>query len=487
MSTLCSLFSFADLWTILSFSYTVFVVAVVVIVIAERREPVKTLAWVMVITMFPVGGMVLFVIFGQNHHKQRTFRRKELLDAETIDSLCRQQLSGLAEQEHLALTDKSVARLMLNNNKSLLTLHNRVRILNNGEQTFPDMFGAMAEARKFIHIEFFAIEGGELFDHLCNVLEERIRAGVKVRIIYDSVGSRQLRKSDRQRLVDMGAEVHSFMPVLVSRFTSTANYRNHRKIVVIDGRVGYTGGVNIADRYIYGRKNVGGIWRDTHLRVEGEAVAMLQAIFTTDWSFVTDGELLSDAIYFPPTDVTDVVPMQIATSGPDTKFAAIMQSYYAAICKAEKYIYISTPYLLPNQVIVTALQVAAMSGVDVRIAIPVRGDNIFVAWAGYSYIDALMDAGVKIYLYKKGFIHSKFIVIDDELCTIGSANLDNRSFDDDFEVQAIIYENSVAKELRGYFMNDLADSELITRQSWDRRSRLSKIMEPICRLLAPIF
>jgi cardiolipin synthase len=275
--------------------------------------------------------------------------------------------------------------------------------------------------------------------------------------------------------------------VLVSRFTSTANYRNHRKIVVIDGRVGYTGGVNIADRYIYGRKNVGGIWRDTHLRVEGEAVAMLQAIFTTDWSFVTDGELLSDATYFPPTDVTDVVPMQIATSGPDTKFAAIMQSYYAAICKAEKYIYISTPYLLPNQVIVTALQVAAMSGVDVRIAIPVRGDNIFVAWAGYSYIDALMDAGVKVYLYKKGFIHSKFIVIDDELCTIGSANLDNRSFDDDFEVQAIIYENSVAKELRGYFMNDLADSELITRQSWEGRSRLSKIMEPICRLLAPIF
>lgn len=486
MTTFCSAFSFAGLWTIISFSYTIFVVIVVMVLISERREPVKTLAWIMVITMFPVGGMVLFLTVGQNHRKQRTFQRKELIDAETIDSLCHQQLKQLADHDHLAVTDKTVVRLMLNNNKSLLTLHNRLKILNNGDQVFPDMFESMARATESIHIEFFAIEGGDLFDRLCEVLADRAKAGVKIRIIYDSVGSRQLRRKDRDRLVALGAEVYSFMPVLFTRFTGTINYRNHRKIVVIDGNVGYTGGVNIADRYIYGRKQ-GGIWRDTHLRIEGEAVRMLQAIFVTDWSFVTNGQLLNNEKYFPENKVENVLPIQIATSGPDTPYAAIMHSYYAAICKAEKYIYISTPYLLPNEVIVTALKVAALSGVDVRILIPVRGDNIFVAWAGYSYIDSLMEAGVKIYLYEKGFNHSKFIVIDDELCTIGSANLDNRSFEDDFEVQALIYKNSVASELRGYFMNDLADSKLITAEERASRSRLSKIMEPLSRLLSPLF
>lgn len=486
MALICSAFSFTDLWTIISFSYTIFVVIVVALVIAEKREPVNTLAWIMVITMFPVGGMILFLVFGQNHRKQRTFQRKELVDAATIDQLCREQLSGLADQESLAMTDKSVVRLMLNNNKSLLTLHNRLRILNNGHETFADMFEAMAQAKEYIHIEFFAIEGGELFDHLCNVLEERIREGVEVRIIYDSVGSRQLKNKDRDRLIAMGAEVKSFMPVFFTRFTSTVNYRNHRKIVVIDGKVGYTGGVNIADRYIYGRKQ-GGIWRDTHLRIEGEAVTMLQTIFVTDWSFVTDGVVLNDAKYFAHTPVEQVLPVQIATSGPDTPYAAIMQSYYAAICKAEKYIYLSTPYLLPNEVIVTALKVAALSGVDVRLLIPVRGDNIFVAWAGYSYVDSLLEAGVKVYLYQKGFNHSKFIVIDDELCTIGSANLDHRSFEDDFEIQALIYENSVAQELKGYFLDDLADSKLITPDEWAQRSKWRKIMESLSRLLAPLF
>ena len=485
MALICSAFSFTDLWTIISFSYTIFVVIVVALVIAEKREPVNTLAWIMVITMFPVGGMILFLVFGQNHRKQRTFQRKELVDAATIDQLCHEQISGLADQESLAMTDKSVVRLMLNNNKSLLTLHNRLRILNNGHETFADMFGAMAQAKEYIHIEFFAIEGGELFDHLCNVLEERIREGVEVRIIYDSVGSRQLKNKDRDRLIAMGAEVKSFMPVFFTRFTSTVNYRNHRKIVVVDGKVGYTGGMNIADRYVDGVR--GGIWRDVHIRVEGESVAMLQTVFVADWAFVTEGVTLDDARYFPPSDVEELCPVQIATSGPDSKYAAIKHSYFAALGKAKRYAYISTPYLLPDDAILTAIRVAALSGVDVRILIPVRGDNLVVAWAGYSYVDALLEAGVKVYLYRKGFNHSKFIVIDDELCTIGSANLDYRSFNDDFEVQALIYDNDTSCRMRDVFFDDLKDAEEITPESWAQRSRLSKIMEPVARLLGPLF
>lgn len=275
------------------------------------------------------------------------------------------------------------------------------------------------------------------------------------------------------------------MPVFIARFTDKVNYRNHRKIVVIDGEVGYTGGVNIADRYIKGVRS--GIWRDTHLRIEGEAVAMLQTVFATDWNFVTDGEMLTDEYFYHYSKVDSIVPLQVATSGPDSPYASIMQAYFAAIGKAEKYIYVSTPYLLPNQAIVTALRVAALGGVDVRILIPVRGDNLFVAWAGYSYVDALMEAGVKVYLYNKGFNHSKFLIIDDEISSVGSANLDHRSFNDDFEIQAIIYDSNLTRELRDSFMADIADSREITPDNWQQRSRWSKIMEPIARLLAPLF
>lgn len=478
-------FRFADLWTILSFTYTAFVVLIVCILIADRREPIKTLAWIMVITMFPVGGVILFLMFGRNHRKERSFMHKELFDNELIGKICSHQLRELPNYDNLAELDKSIIRLMLNNSHSALTLHNRVKILNNGEECFPALFGDMARAEKFIHIEFFGIESGELFEQMFEVLRERAARGVEVRVIYDSVGGRALRNRDIERMKSAGIDVRSFMPVFFTRFSSLANYRNHRKIVVVDGKVGYTGGMNIADRYQKGVR--GGIWRDVHIRIEGEAVWMLQTIFITDWAFVTDGVTLEAPHYFPTSEVLDRCPIQIAASGPDSPYASIKHSYFAAIGKAKRYIYLSTPYLLPDSPILTALTTAALSGVDVRLLIPVRGDNVVVAWAGYSYVDALMEAGVKIYLYRKGFNHSKFIVVDDELCTIGSANLDYRSFNDDFEVQALIYDNALTCELRDWFLKDLEDADLIRPDEWEKRSRLSKFMEPIARLLAPLF
>lgn len=478
-------FRFADLWTILSFTYTAFVVLIVCILIADRREPIKTLAWIMVITMFPVGGVILFLMFGRNHRKERTFMHKELFDNELIGKICSHQLRELPNYDNLAELDKSIIRLMLNNSHSALTLHNRVKILNNGEECFPALFGDMARAEKFIHIEFFGIESGELFEQMFEVLRERAARGVEVRVIYDSVGGRALRNRDIERMKSAGIDVRSFMPVFFTRFSSLANYRNHRKIVVVDGKVGYTGGMNIADRYLKGVR--GGIWRDVHIRIEGEAVWMLQTIFITDWAFVTDGVTLEAPHYFPTSEVLDRCPIQIAASGPDSPYASIKHSYFAAIGKAKRYLYLSTPYLLPDSPILTALTTAALSGVDVRLLIPVRGDNVVVAWAGYSYVDALMEAGVKIYLYRKGFNHSKFIVVDDELCTIGSANLDYRSFNDDFEVQALIYNNALTCELRDWFLKDLEDADLIRPDEWEKRSRLSKFMEPIARLLAPLF
>ncbi len=478
-------FGFTDLWTVLSFTYTAFVVVVVLALVADRREPVKTLAWIMLITMFPVGGVVLFFMFGRNHRKERTFMQKELFDNQLLGKICGDQLRELPRCDDLADLDKSLIRLMLNNSHAALTLHNRVEILNNGENCFPRMFDDMAHAERFIHIEFFGIESGKLFEQMFEVLRQRAACGVEVRVIYDSVGGRALWNRDIKRMRDAGIEVRSFMPVFFTRFSSLANYRNHRKIVIIDGKVGYTGGMNIADRYVDGVR--GGIWRDTQIRIVGESVAMLQTVFVTDWAFVTDGETLDQPQYFPASDVQDVCPMQIATSGPDSPYASIKHSYFAAIGQAKRYVYISTPYLLPDNAILTALQIAALSGVDVRLMIPIRGDNVFVAWAGYSYLDALMEAGVKVYLYRKGFNHSKFIAIDDELCTIGSANLDYRSFNDDFEVQALIYDNPLTCTLRDYFFEDLEDAEQMTPEKWQNRSHLSKFMEPLARLLAPLF
>lgn len=478
-------FGFADVWTIISFTYMVFVVLMVLAVIAERREPVKTLAWIMVITMFPVGGMILFLAFGRNHRKERTFMQKELFDHRFVGEICGEQLRSLPECGDLEESDRSLITLMLNNSRAPLTSHNRVEILNNGEECFPRMFEDMARAKQFLHIEFFGIESGKLFEQMFAILAERVASGVEVRVIYDSVGGRALRNADIQRMKSAGIDVRSFMPVFFTRFSSLANYRNHRKIVVIDGEVGYTGGMNIADRYVDGVR--GGIWRDVHIRLEGESVAMLQLVFVADWAFVTNGVTLNDYRYFPPTNVESVCPIQIATSGPDSPYASIKHSYFAAIGKAKRYVYISTPYLLPDNAILTALTVAAMSGVDVRLLIPIRGDNLVVAWACYSYVDTLLEAGVKVYLYRKGFNHSKFIVVDDELCTIGSANLDYRSFNDDFEVQALIYDNTTTCLLRNVFLADLEDAEEVTAESWQRRSRMSKFMEPVARLLAPLF
>ncbi len=478
-------FGFTGVWTIISFTYTLFVVLTVLAVIAERREPVKTLAWIMIITMFPVGGMVLFFVFGRNHRKERTFMQKELFDHHLMGEICGNQLRSLPEGVNLEESDRSLITLMLNNNRSALTMHNRVEILNNGEECFPRMFADMARAENSLHIEFFGIESGKLFEEMFEVIAERAAQGVEVRVLYDSVGGRALHNGDIRRMRAAGIDVRSFMPVLFTRFSSLANYRNHRKIVVIDGKVGYTGGMNIADRYVDGVR--GGIWRDMHIRIEGEAVGQLQTVFVADWAFVTNGMTLKDSIYFPPSVMEELCPMQIASSGPDSPYASIKHSYFATIGKAKRYVYISTPYLLPDDATLTAITVAALSGVDVRILIPVRGDNLVVAWAGYSYVDALLEAGVKVYLYRKGFNHSKFIVADDELCTVGSANLDYRSFNDDFEVQALIYDNALTCQMRDVFLADLEDAELATAESWQSRSRMSKIMEPIARLLSPLF
>ena len=468
--------------------YIIVVVTTIVVIVHDRRDPVKAVSWIMVVTLLPVAGLIIYALFGRDHRKQKIFNRKEIADLEHIEELSREQLKELVDPEIQQLDtveyNKGIITLLLNNNKSVLTVRNKVRILNNGKAKYSALFSAIKNAQQSIHVEYYIFDNDRIGNRLLKLLKEKADEGVEVRLIYDDVGSWSLKSRHVRQIRRDGIEAYGFMPVAFPRFTSKANYRNHRKIVVIDGRIGFTGGINIAERYLKGTKF--GPWRDTHLMIEGDAVNMLQAIFITDWYFVSDKKLLNDPKYFPKTKVRTRSPIQIASSGPDSDWASIMQAYFAAINKARKSIYVSTPYFMPNQSILTALKVAALSGVDVRVIMPYRSDSKIVYWASRSYITELMDAGIKIFFHCRGFNHSKFIVIDDIFCSVGSANMDYRSFEHNFEVSAIMYDPRIAEELAGYFMNDMEDSVLVTKEAWDNRSNWHAMWEALARLFSPL-
>lgn len=333
-------------------------------------------------------------------------------------------------------------------------------------------------------MEYYIIEDDPLGREIADILIEKALAGVEVRVIYDDVGSWGLGRKFTKRLRRAGVQVKCFMPVVFPWLTSHVNYRNHRKILVIDGKIGFTGGINIAQRYLTGTRL--GPWRDTHLKLEGEAVGMLQIIFMTDWFFVSKEKLIDYPRYLPKTQVKTETPIQIVTSGPDSDWASIMQAFFSAITHAQHHIYISSPYFLPNEAILTAIKVASLSGIDVRIMIPSRSDSKIVYWASRSYIEELIDANVKVYLYRRGFNHSKLIMIDGKFSSVGTANMDIRSFEDNFEVSAILYDKAITEELEERFLYDLQRSRLVTREYWESRPNLHNFYEALSRLFSPL-
>lgn len=472
-------------WTL----YSIVAIIVIGYIIHDKREPVKALAWITVITFIPIAGLALYVMVGRNHRKKKIFNHKEIKDLEYLETLSQQQLKNINSlteiKKDVISRHKDIITLLLNNSKALLTSKNRVSVLNNGKQTFSSIMEELREAKSSIHIEYYIFENDRIGSKIARILMKKAESGVEVRFIYDDVGSWGLSHSFISKLKKSGVKVGCFMPVVFPWFTSKINYRNHRKIVVIDGKVAFTGGLNIADRYLRRGRRLGK-WRDTHLKIEGEAALMLQAVFITDWYFLHRKELLIQPKYFPEQSVEDGVAMQIASSGPDSDWASIMQAFFAAINRAKKHIYISSPYFLPNQAILTALKVAALSGIDVRIMIPSRSDSKIVYWATRSYIGELVRAGIKMYLYNAGFNHSKLIMIDGEFSSVGSANMDIRSFEDNFEVSALIYDTEITRQLEVSFIKDLTFSTLATKEWWESRAKHHAIYESLSRLLSPL-
>lgn len=468
--------------------YSLMMVATIIAIIVDKRDPVKSLAWIVVIVLLPILGFILYITFGQNFRRRRKLTLKESSMKSRLGRIADKQMSEI-NNLHFGIfpnltRNLNIIKLLLNNNLSPLTIDNQITILKDAAVTFEEIKRELLKATKFIHIEYYIIERGEVWSSIVEILRAKVLEGVEVRIIFDDVGSWGMKKRHVRKLRSYGFKVESFMPVLFPRFTSRINHRNHRKIIVIDGLVGFTGGINIADRYVKGTKKLGA-WRDTHIRIEGSSLMSLETIFVADWSFCSD-ERLDMMDYITNGECTGSSGVQIASSGPDSDWESIMQAFFLAITSAKEHIYISTPYFIPNSAILTALKVASMSGVDVRIIIPFKADAKLTYWATRSYVSELLDAGIKVYQYRGGFNHSKILMIDSHFSTIGTVNMDVRSFEDNFEVTAMIYDKEKTLALERMFMEDISHSTLILRSEWDKNPKITNFYEGLARLLSPL-
>ena len=483
-------FGFSSVEGFLSILYLVTILFICLMIIFQNKAPVKTLSWIMVVLLLPVVGIVLYIFLGEDYRKRKIFSRKGLrnlirisdhatLQIESIDEILKSESQAVKAKEHLV-------RLMLNNDKAILTRYNRVDILLDGTQTFPAMLESIRSAKRYIHMQFYRFEFDELGREFLLALKEKAMSGVEVRIMFDDVGSWNFPYATIKEMKSCGVEIFPFLPVRFPFFTSKINYRNHRKIMVVDGDHGYIGGLNLARKYLFGLKELGR-WRDTHLRISGEAVSALNSVFLTDWFFVTGIILTNEPEYFTGARHAGNSLIQITSSGPDSDWASIMQVYFSAIATARESIFISTPYFSPDDSLRTALITSALSGVDVRLLVPERSDSIIATWNTRSYISELLEAGVKVYLYGKGFNHSKYMIVDNVFTAVGSANFDIRSFDLNFEVMALVYDEGFAGDMIKVFEKDIEGTRLVSPAGWEQRKRSWRYRESLARILGPLY
>lgn len=456
----------------------------------ERKNTAATWAWIMVMLFIPILGFILYLFLGQNMRKRKTFNKKEEEDYyfHLLHAQGKRLSEHLNEFEDIVNEPyQSVLRLHLLGHDSLFTKDNIVKIYTDGTEKFADLFDNIRKAKKYIHLEYYIIRDDFLSHQFLDLLIEKAKEGVQVLLLYDGMGCLRTPKSLFNKLKDYGIHVCAFFPPFIPYINLRINYRNHRKICVIDGEVGYVGGFNIGAEYIGLDKKMG-YWRDTHLRVMGSSVQMLDLQFLLDWRFASpDHEIdLSSYICYRTPPVIGNVGMQIVASGPDSKYSSIRNGYAKMINTAKRSIYIQTPYFIPDEGVLTAIKLAALSGIDVRIMIPNKPDHLFVHWASYSYIGEVLAAGAKAYTYEKGFLHAKTIVIDDEICSVGTSNFDIRSFTLNFEVNSFIYDELISTRLSKIFHEDLMDCREITPQVYDERGYLIKFKESISRLVGPI-
>ena len=478
-------------WVLLLF-YTLAVAIAMLKVLMDNRQPAKTLAWLLVLSFLPMVGIVLYLFFGQNTRKQK------LISSHSMDQLTKRSMLEFAEQKGLEYPDecRQLINLFYNQSMALPFKDNKVDIYTSGYTFFASLLEELGKAEDHIHIESYIFEDDALGNLVADVLIDKARQGVEVRVIYDDVGNWNVSNAFYERMRSEGIDVHAFMPVRFPAFTSKVNYRNHRKLCIVDGKVGFIGGMNIALRYVKGTAKA--TWRDTHLKLEGGIVYAIQRAFLVDWYFV-DRTLISDRRYYPiPTGtISNDCLAQVVTSSPVALCPDIMQGYVRVLLKANKYVYMESPYFMPTEQVLFAMCTAAMTGVDVKLMIPLHGDSRIVEWATRSYIEEIMEAGVKVYLYKSGFNHTKMMVSDDIISTCGSTNIDFRSFENNFEANVFFYQRDMALRMKELFYADMNNCIALTHNMRKRlagnrgrrhalKSFLTHLWISLMRLLSPL-
>ena len=468
------------IWNVVTLLYVVTISAAVVVILRENRNPIRSLSWVIALIFLPGVGLIFYLFFGRSLRGQHMISRMN--KRKIITSMAPKHVN--LDSQNLSRADRNLVKLARNLSSAFYSVNNRIEIFTTGRDKFDAFKRDLLRARKSIYLQYYIFLDDKLGNEIADILKQKAREGVDVKVIYDHVGSFSARNKFFKSMNEAGVETHPFFKVTFPQLANRVNWRNHRKLVIIDSTVGYIGGMNIADRYVYGRED-GGVWRDTHFRLEGDIVESLLFSYVVDWNFRNQVHPMNYP-KCPQVSFRNDVGMQLVTSGPLSQWDNLALCFLKAISSATKCIYIQTPYFLPTDALQHALEAAALSKIDVRIMIPRRSDSRMLQWASSSFVTQCLKAGIKVYLYNPGMLHAKAMIIDDNLVTAGSTNFDFRSFENNFECNLFVYDKEFNQRMRNIFFSDMSQCTKLTYTSWRERPVLQRGMESVVRLVSPI-
>ncbi|MGE6630385.1 cardiolipin synthase [Bacillus sp. NPDC077027] len=463
-------------------SYIAIILFSILSLMLENRTSQHTLLWMYVLIFFPIIGYMFYLFSGQLYVKGHLFKSKRMYNREKLRRIS--ELEDTPDESRLTEHQRTFFHYSEKATGMHVNTNSEIEILKNGQETFPRIFEELKKAETFIHIEYYMFKSDFLGHRMMEILIEKVKQGVEVRFIYDAAGSIRFSRKDIKRLKQAGIKVAPFLPIKYGFFNQKFNFRNHRKIVVIDGKTGFVGGLNVGKEYV-GRDERIGFWRDTHVMLRGEVVQTLHSIFMLDWEYVSDEVLIDEPVYHTPHPVTGDDVLQVVPTGPDMK-ESMSDLYDAMISSARRFIWIATPYFVPNESIRTALKVAATRGVDVRVMVPEINDGFLTQYATRSYFPELLKEGIKVYHYQKGFMHQKVMIADGELASVGTANVDMRSFQLNFEVNVFLTAKEPIEQLMAHYEEDMKESDQIRPVHFYKRGWKERIKESFARLFSGV-
>lgn len=480
MDLILTILPFSGIPATISFIYYLIVIGIIIVILSENRNPIRSIAWCVALLALPVLGVIFYLFFG------RSMKGRHMLSRHNKRKLLHNFNTRSESFDQLPITDgnRSIIKLAFSLTHTPLTINNDLQIFTSGKEKFDSLIQDLNKAKKLIYIQYYIFSDDCLGHSISDILIRKAREGVIVKVLYDHVGSFSSRKKFFRKMKENGVETHPFFRVTFPQLANRINWRNHRKLVIIDNTIGYIGGMNIADRYLLGQKD-GSQWRDTHFRLKGDIVKSLIYSFVIDWYFLKDPDYSTD-LRFPPNPVHNDCAMQLITSGPLDSWNNISLCFLKAITSAKKSIFIQTPYFLPPDTLMNALEAAALAKLDVRIMMPRKTDSLLLQLASYSYITRCLKSGIKVYLYNPGMLHAKAMTVDDDFTTAGSTNFDFRSLENNFESNLLIYDRSINKQMRDIFFSDLKECEKLKYSQWRHRPRPQRALESFVRLFAPI-